>query len=204
MTVLDIGAGRTPSIPASQRPERVRYLGLDIDAAELDAAEPGSYDRALIAPAEEFLAELEGQVDLVLSFFALEHVRSTHDVFRNVHRYLRPGGSLIAQLAGRNSPFALLNRALPGRVARDVLARTQGRACESIFQARYDRCSYTALTELLEPLWGRYEVRPLFTGAGYVLFSRALTAAYVAYEEWTYRGKRFDLAPYYLVAATKS
>lgn len=201
--VLDIGAGRRPTVPVADRPSDSRYVGLDLDAAELARAEPGSYDETVIAAAEHRVPELEGRFDLCLSFFAFEHVQSTPDVLESARSYLRPGGWLLAQHSGAKSPFSIANRILPHRVSQGLLRRALGRPPESVFPASYDRCSHSELTGLLSEGWARAEVVPLFTGAGYVLFSRALTAAYVGYEEWIYRTDRRDLAPYYLIAAQR-
>jgi SAM-dependent methyltransferase len=204
MAILDIGAGRRPTLPVAERPEGTVYAGLDVDAAELEAAQPGSYDETVVSPAEERVEGLVGRFDLVLSFFAFEHVESTERVLESIHAYLRPGGTLLAQLAGKRSPFSVANRILPRSASRRLLRGTQGRDPDSVFPARYDRCTHSELTGLLEAQnWEQYEVLPLFTGAGYVVFSRAITAAYIAYEEWLYRRKHRDLAPYYLIDATR-
>lgn len=201
LSVLDVGAGRRPTIPRTQRPPGTLYVGLDPDGAELADADAGSYDGTVVSPAELHVASLEDRFDLVLSFFAFEHVQSMAKVLANLHAYLRPGGTLLGQFAGARSPFSMANRVLPGQTSRSLLARTQARDAETVFPARYDSCTHTALTSLLRGDWSEYEVTPLFTGAGYVLFSKTLTAAYIAYEEWIYRTNRRDLAPYYLVAA---
>lgn len=202
--ILDVGAGRRPLLVPADRPEGCRYVGLDVDAGELASAEPGSYDETVVAPGEDRVEALEGRFGLVLSLFAFEHVRSTATVLENLHAYLRPGGHLLAQLAGARSPFSVANRILPGRLSERLLKRTQGREGHSVYPANYDSCSHSELTELLrEGGWSEGEVVPLFTAAGYVLFSRALTAAYVGYEEWLYRSDRRDLAPYYLIAARR-
>jgi SAM-dependent methyltransferase len=200
--VLDVGAGRRPMIPVHERPEGLHYVGLDPDRAELELAAAGSYDEYVVSTAEEPVAALDGRFDLVLSFLALEHVHSTAAAMDNMRAYLKPGGWLIAQLAGVNSPFSIANRLLPERVSKAILARTQEREPGTVFRAHYDRGSYSELVELLDG-WSRGEVLPLFIGVGYVLFSRTLTAAYIAYEEWTYRTGRRDLAAHYLVCAQK-
>ena len=203
IAILDIGSGRRPTIAAERRPPDVRYVGLDIDGDELTAAGTGAYDDTVAVPVEERVASLEGRFDLAVSFFAFEHVRSTAAALENVRSYLKPGGTFIAQFAGAWSPFSIVNRIVPGRLAQAFLKRAHERDPESVFPARYDRCRYSALTELLDGAWSEYEVRPLFTGAGYVLFSRLLTAAYMTYEEWAYRGDHCDLAPYYLIHARR-
>jgi SAM-dependent methyltransferase len=200
--ILDVGAGRRPTISVDERPEGVRYVGLDLEADELSKADPGSYDETIVSAAEDRVEELTGRFDLAVSFFSLEHVHSTDRVLENIRTYLRPGGWLVAQLSGARSPFSLANRLLPMPVSRTLLRWTQQREPDSVFPARYDRCSYSGLTGTLEG-WAESEVVPLFTGAGYVLFSRVLTAAYVAYEEWIFRSDQRELAPYYLVAARR-
>jgi SAM-dependent methyltransferase len=203
IAILDIGSGRRPTVGPDARPSDLTYVGLDIDADELAAAGSGAYDEVVTAPVEEPIASLEGRFDVAISFFAFEHVRSTAAALENIRSYLKPGGTLVAQLAGAWSPFSLANRLVPGDVARFLLQRTHERDPETVFPARYDSCRHSALTGLLERSWSEYEVLPLFTGAGYVLFSRVLTAAYIAYEEWAFRRDKRDLAPYYLVRATR-
>src|SRR5437762_520368 len=44
MAILDVGAGRHPTIPIAARPARCAYVGLDLSAAELADAPRGSYD----------------------------------------------------------------------------------------------------------------------------------------------------------------
>ena len=202
LTILDVGAGRRPTVAVSERPADTRYLGLDPDRAELERAAGDDYDEKIVAPVEERVAALENKVDLVLSFFAFEHVRSTEAALENIAAYLRPGGCLLAQLAGANSPFSIANRLLPSTLARRLLSATQDREPDTVFPARYDRCTHSELSRLLAD-WSEAQVTPLFTGAKYVLFSRALTAAYVGYEEWIYRSDRRDLAPYYLISARR-
>jgi SAM-dependent methyltransferase len=202
ISMLDVGAGRRPMVPAGERPARVHYVGLDPDGAELARAEAGSYDELVVRTAEERVAALEDRFDLVVSFLALEHVSSTAAVIDNARAYLKPGGWLIAQLAGANSPFSVANRVLPHGVAKLLLSRTQDRSPDTVFRAHYDRGSYSGLVTLLDG-WSQGEVLPLFTGVGYVLFSRVLTAAYIAYEEWAYHSGRRDLAAFYLVCAQR-
>jgi SAM-dependent methyltransferase len=203
VSVLDIGAGRRPTVLPNERPAGVRYVGLDLDADELDLAPQGSYDEAIVAPIEQRIPALDSAFDLAVSFLAFEHVESTERALENLHSYLRPGGRLLAHLAGARSLFSVANRLLPGRLAKRLLQRTQGRQPDTVFPAKYDHCTYSGLSELLSSRWSDYQVTPQFTGAGYVLFSRALTAGYVAYEEWTYRRDHRDLAPYYLIEAQR-
>ncbi len=202
-TVLDLGAGRRPTVTPGDRPAGVRYVGLDIDAAELAEAGAGCYDETVVCAAEEHVPALDGLFDLVVSFLALEHVHSTMRTLENVHAYLKPGGTLLAVVPGSKSPFALANRLLPAALTQRILATTQARSEGTVFPAHYDRCTKEGLLAALGNAWSKRTVEPMYTGAGYMLFSRVLTAAYIAYEEWLYRTNRRELAPYYLVEARK-
>src|ERR1019366_7169261 len=95
MTVLDIGGGRHPALPRAERPERTRYIGLDPDRGELDAAGPDAYDRVVFAGAETEVPDLAGTIDLALSWQVFEHVRSLDVVLDNLHSYLTPSGTLV-------------------------------------------------------------------------------------------------------------
>ncbi|HJQ85569.1 MAG TPA: class I SAM-dependent methyltransferase [Candidatus Binatia bacterium] len=201
--VLDIGAGRRPIVPRGDRPSGIHYVALDPAADELARAPADAYDEVVVAAAEDRVPALDETFDLAVSFLALEHVRSTERVFDNVYAYLKPGGTLLAVAAGARSPFALANRALPPLVTRRLLAATQGRPPASVFRGRYDSCTHDGLLAALGGRWTERSVEPMYTGAGYVLFSRALTALYVGYEEWLFRAERRGLAPYYLIEATK-
>ncbi len=203
VAVLDLGAGRRPTLPPADRPAGIHYVGLDVDAAELARAAAGSYDETVVAAAEEQVDALVGRFDFVVSFFALEHVRSTSRTLENAQAYLKDGGTLLAVAAGANSPFAIANRLLPGALVRRILAATQRRRSEAVFRARYDACTAERLLEALGDGWSMRLVEPAYTGAGYALFSRVATAAYIGYEEWLCRTDRRELAPAYFVEATK-
>ena len=51
VTILDVGAGRRPTIPPANRPAGCRYIGLDLSAAELAEAPMGSYDETWVGDA---------------------------------------------------------------------------------------------------------------------------------------------------------
>ena len=202
--ILDLGAGARPIIPPEMRMAGCEYVGFDVSSEELEKAEVGSYDEIVVGDARQRDASLEGEFDLVVSWLAMEHIKPLSAAIDNVHSYLRPGGTLLAQLPGRFSPFSLLNLLLPSAFTRLLLRRTQDRDPETVFPAHYDRCWYDGLAGLFRDQWSEWKVRPLYTGAGYVVFSPVLTAVYLAYEEWLYRRNRRNLAPYYLITATAS
>jgi 2-polyprenyl-3-methyl-5-hydroxy-6-metoxy-1,4-benzoquinol methylase len=101
-SVLDVGAGRQPTIAPADRPPRIHYVGMDIEASELKLAAPGSYDETVAADAEVVRPELVNRFDLALSWQVLEHVRHLDRAAAAFDEYLRPGGWYVAMLSGRN------------------------------------------------------------------------------------------------------
>ncbi len=200
--ILDAGGGRTPTIPVDQRPAACQYVGLDISARELEAAPPGSYQRIVVGDINQEVPDLCDQFDLIVSYQVLEHVKPLEAAFANFHRYLRPGGRVVAQMSGAFSAFGVINRLVPQRLGIWALDHLVGRPRETVFPAFYHRCSYGQLARILQP-WGQWEITPRFDGAAYFRFSRVLQAAYMAYEEWALRGNHRNLATHYLVVATK-
>jgi SAM-dependent methyltransferase len=199
--ILDLGAGARPALPAAERPAGSHYAGLDISADELGKAPSGSYDEVIVGDVISWMPELEGRFDLILSWLVMEHVKPLDVAFANLRTYLRPGGTLLAQLSGAFSLHALLNRVIPGPMARRLLRRTQGREPDTVFPAHYHLGWYSALERTLGPGWRSHEVIPLFTGARYLDFSPLLRAVYLAYEDVAYRANWRNLAAYYLVVA---
>src|SRR5581483_4937368 len=49
ISILDVGAGRSPTLALEARPAGCRYAGLDISADELEAAGPDAYDEVIAA-----------------------------------------------------------------------------------------------------------------------------------------------------------
>jgi SAM-dependent methyltransferase len=201
VAVLDVGAGRYPTIAPADRPDGCRYVGLDIEPEELEAAGPDSYDESIVADITTPLGRDE-EFDLVLSWQVLEHVTPLADAIENLRRSLRPGGTLLAQLTGSNAAFAAVGRLLPQRAKLWMTTRLLGHREEEKFPTRYDRSSHRALARMLEP-WSRFEIVPFYRGATYFRFSRPLTRAYLAYESAIERRRARNLATHYLVVAQR-
>ena len=200
--VLDLGGGLRAAIPPERRPPRCRYVGLDLSAEELGSAPAGSYDELWVRDAVEPVPELAERFDLVVSWHALEHLKPLERVLENVRSYLKPGGRLLATLSGAFAAFALLNRVLPDRAGKALMARLLGRDPGTVFHSHYDRCWYGALEPLLAP-WSRAEIIPLYRGAEYFNFSPLVRRLYVRYEDWAAHGLHRNLATHYLVDAIR-
>lgn len=203
MAVLDAGSGRTPAVGPSRRPREVHYVGFDIDEGELDAAPETAYDERHVGDVTRFVPELADRFDVVLSMFLLEHVRPLDAALDNMRQYLKPGGVMIAQLAGGRSPAALLNRAIPHQAARVALRLIDGlrrSSSQGAFPSEYDRCTYHQIAAMMDG-WSSITITPQHTGAIYFSFSPVVLKAYLALEQQTLH--RVDGATWYLIVATR-
>jgi SAM-dependent methyltransferase len=201
-TILDVGAGRTPTFPPSVRPPGCTYIGLDLSPVELAAAPPGSYEDAMAGDVSTFVPELANRFDAIFSWQVLEHVRPLPEAMENLRHYLRPGGQLVAHFSGTFGLFGLLSRVVPDRLTPALLERLFSRPRCTTFPAHYDRCWASALSEMGRP-WSSFDIVPRHEGARYFAFSRHVQAAYLAYEEWAGRKGIDNLASYYLVVAAR-
>ena len=196
--LLDVGSGRRPSLPPSDRPDGMHYVGLDLSHDELDAAPPGSYDEVVVSDLAIRVPALVERFDLALSWQVFEHVHDLPAALENLHAYLKPGGRLSALFSARWSAFAVANTLLPNRIAAQVASRISGRAVDTVFPAYYDRGTASQLEEIVNH-WARAEIIPAWLGAGYFHFLRPLQAAYIGYEEWARASGRRDLATHYFL-----
>jgi SAM-dependent methyltransferase len=202
MTVLDVGSGRLPAIPPDARPESCEYVGLDLSGKILDEAPPGSYDETVIGDVADRVVALEDRFDLLVCRQVLEHVKPLDAALSNMRAYLKPGAPMIATLSGGRSLFGLLNRAIPSGLGVWMMRRLLGRPPETVFPAYYDRCTYDALAPLLDD-WQSVSIEPIYRGAYYFKFSRALQLAYLRYENAVIARNSKNYATHYMIAATR-
>lgn len=197
-TILDIGAGRLPTIPPAARPAGVRYVGLDVAAEELEAAAAGVYDEKVVSDVTEYDHRLAERFDVVTGCHVLEHVRAVPRALENVRRYLHPGGRLMLLFAGTFSAHAMANRILPERAG----ARLLDRPPDTKFIAVYDHCWPAALRAAMGR-WADVRVAPLFLGAHYFGRWPLLQQGYLHYENWAERRHKENLASHLLLLARR-
>lgn len=130
--VLDLGAGAGIVPQMDLRGRAAHVIGVDpdprvADNPHLDEARVGTGD-ALPLP--------DACVDLVVSDNVLEHLDDPVQVFREVHRVLRPGGRFLAKTPNRWHYMPLIATLTPHRLHRWVNA-LRGRAGEDTFPTRY-------------------------------------------------------------------
>ena len=183
MTILDIGAGRHPTLLPQDRPPRTTYVGLDLSGDEMRAAGPDAYDEMQAADITSLVPALVDSVDLAVSWQVFEHVKAMDVALENVHRYLRPDGALVSQFSGKWSAFGILNQIVPDAVGHRIVERVMKRHAQNIpiFPAYYHRCSARRFRKMTWP--GVGGDLALFRGATYFNFSAPLTQMYLWYEE---------------------
>jgi SAM-dependent methyltransferase len=203
-TVLDIGAGRHPSLPAAERRD-ARWVGLDISEDELRRAPDGAYQDRVVADLTERVPGLSGTVDLAVSWQVLEHVKPLGRALDNVYAYLKPGGEFVALFSGGFSAFGIVNRVLPDRVGHTVVSKVMRRPADGlhpVFPAYYDRCHASALRRMFTG-WSEVSIQPQYRGAVYFHFSSLLQRTYLAYESAAERRGLENLATHYFVVARR-
>jgi SAM-dependent methyltransferase len=148
MEVWDIGGGKFPLIDAeTKRRLKIHSVGLDISAAELAAALPGTYDEVFVADVTHFVGR--GTADLIICQAVLEHVRDTQAALKAFETILKPGGIALVFVPSGSSWFARLNLILPEKLKRKLLsllhAEHEG---GQGFRAYYDRCTAPAFRQM--------------------------------------------------------
>lgn len=143
--VLDVGAGQNWFFPTRLKKLGFRLIGSDIDREEL-ALNP-ALDERIVVDASCGLGVPDSSVDVITARAAVEHFRDNRTFIQNCSKALRPGGTLIVTFAGRNAPFALINRLLPETLSASLLEHLIPEKQEKLgFKAYYDRCTYSQIT----------------------------------------------------------
>ncbi len=197
--ILDVGAGRSPTLAPADRPPGCHYAGLDISSEELEAAGSDAYDAGHVHDISRPHPELR-DFDVVISWQVLEHVSSLPGALSNLHAMLRPGGTLLAQLSGSFAAFAIAARVIPHSLRVMLMVRYLGHGEELKFPTHYDHCYARALDRLLSG-WESSEIIPFFRGAPYFAMSRPLQRLYLGYEDFIESHAIDSLATHYLVVA---
>lgn len=126
-TALDAGCGRLSQL-AQFKPRIGRLVGVDIQPT------------VPLAWLDEFaIADLchdegtfpEATFDLALSSFTVEHFQDPPAAFRTVHRWLRPGGSLVVTTVNRAHPFVNAYLSMPPSVGRRLQGLVKATAADA-------------------------------------------------------------------------
>lgn len=203
LRVLDLGAGRHPSISRETK-ERLglHVVGVDISKEELDAAPDGSYDEAIVSDVTAL--SRPGSADLVLSRALTEHLRETEAMWERIHEALAPGGKTLHFIPNGKAFFARLNRALPHELKRKILFSIYPEAETHLgFEAFYDRCSPSETRDLLRRRGFRdVRIHPYYSSNYFAFFLPAHLAAVGAQLAFQTGGFE-DACQSFVVEATK-
>ncbi len=110
VTVLDAGCGRVSALRGF-RGRIARLVGVDIHAPAAPLPHLDAFEIVdLCGTANGFP---DASFDVVLSSFTLEHFVDPPAALRNLHRWLRPGGTLVATTVNRRHPFVAAYLRMP-------------------------------------------------------------------------------------------
>lgn len=110
VTVLDAGCGRVSAL-RHFRGRIARLVGADIHEPSAPLPHLDEFEVVdLCGRADGFP---DGTFDVVLSSFTLEHFADPPAALRNLSRWLRPGGTLVATTVNRRHPFVAAYLGLP-------------------------------------------------------------------------------------------
>ena len=139
--VLDFGAGRgaayyqDPSLYRKSlrnlRGEGRRVIGVDIDPVV--SSNPW-IDEGVVIDSTSRLPFPNETFDLVVSDSTFEHVSDATRIASELDRVIKVGGWICARTPNRNGYVALMNRIVPGGIARSLISSAQpDRKVEDIF-----------------------------------------------------------------------
>jgi SAM-dependent methyltransferase len=148
--VLDVGCGRgahwNDPVPFRRalrvlRGRAARVIGIDVDPE--GETNPFLDEFRPIPPGHGFPLG-DGECDLVVSDFVLEHVEDPDSFFSECSRVLRPGGCIAIRTTNALSYVGLAARIVPNRLHADVVMRAQDdrRTARDVFPTLY-RCNTT-------------------------------------------------------------
>ncbi|PID34707.1 MAG: hypothetical protein CR971_01865 [candidate division SR1 bacterium] len=92
-TFLDLGAGDGRIFKQLQNIPFSRYIACDI-AKSLLQLHPNNAEK-ILCDLEEELPFADEEIDVITSFFVLEHIENIQDLFNECYRILKPGGRWI-------------------------------------------------------------------------------------------------------------
>jgi ubiquinone/menaquinone biosynthesis C-methylase UbiE len=201
-TILDVGAGR--EVPyRSMVPPGTRIIGVDLSAERL--AQNDGLSQAIVADLSQPLPLKDSSVDMVVSRAVLEHLRDVDGFLAEAARVLKPGGVMVHMMPSRFAPFAILNRWIPNRLTRWLIATFEPYHQQTCgYPAYYDRCWPGGMTRSLRARGFRIlELRVQYYSSGYYAFFFPLYAASIVYEWVLWRLRLEGLCAVFLVVAKK-
>lgn len=129
ISALDAGCGRVSHLKR-YRSRIERFVGADIHEPAPGAL-PHLDEFATVDLCADTEAFPEGTFDVVLSSFTVEHFAEPEAAFRNLRRWLRPGGRLVLSTVNRRHPFVRAYLGLPDGIRRRVQPLVKASAADA-------------------------------------------------------------------------
>jgi len=198
--VADVGCGRGAAFddPVAFRRElrtlrghAGRVVGIDVDPG---AAGNPFLDEFRQMPATGAFPLADGECDLVVSDFVLEHVQDPAFFLSECRRVLKPGGRIALRTTNALGYVGLVSRLVPNRRHAKVVARAQDhRLAQDVFPTAY-RCNTTRrLRKALSQAGFEAVVYGFESEPRYFEFSRFLYALAVMHQRFVPRAFRLSL-----------
>jgi SAM-dependent methyltransferase len=168
--LLDIGCGYGRNAARFARGIS-RYIGLNIDEEELDAARQNNPDPSFefrIGDAMDMKVIEDGSVDIALLIFVLEHIEFPDRLFAELSRVLRPGGAVFFLAPNLLNPTSLIIRVLSPAARFRIKKVLTGREEPPDYPIYY-RCNTVGQMDRMAARFGLERDRvDLFSSLGYL------------------------------------
>jgi SAM-dependent methyltransferase len=162
-TLMDAGCGRTAPVLRKYRGKVRRLIGVDVVEfpSPIEGVELLNSDLAR-------MPVMDRSVDVVISRSVMEHIADPANVYREIARVLRPGGTFVFLTGNFWDYAAVITNIVPNRFHPWIVARTQGRAENDVFPTAYKTNTRGAVER-----WSR--------GAGFEVVSYQYLGQYPTY-----------------------
>src|SRR5688572_20272770 len=131
-TLLDAGCGRTAPILSRFKGRAGKLIGVDLGdfTGAPEGLELHTCDLGKMPLADE-------SVDLAMARSVMEHVVDPDQVYREIHRVLKPGGQFVFLTANLWDYASIIALIVPNRFHPWIVARTEGRDESDTFPVAY-------------------------------------------------------------------
>ncbi len=117
LTVAEIGPGSLPHRDC-WKGEPAKFIGIDVNQSFLDISESKAgclFQGIKVAPDDTTVPLADESIDILLSYYSLEHLNPLGDYLDEYARLLKPGGLLVGAIPNEGGLFWGLGRFLTSR-----------------------------------------------------------------------------------------
>ncbi|MBX7259232.1 MAG: class I SAM-dependent methyltransferase [Candidatus Hydrogenedentes bacterium] len=141
--VIDVGGGRSSRLTSILDHEELRsVISLDVSLEELRLN--FGVRKRCVADMSRAIPMSDNSIAMMVSRSVVEHMMDVNHFLEESYRVMEPGGVCIHFFPSSNSPFALVNRALPNSLTKKLIHAIYEESkgiCG--FPAHYDQCTYS-------------------------------------------------------------